>query len=106
MKSENLFWVVLLVCLTQSFFLIYLSSNIKELEFKVSVLSDEYDKSEKLLQRKRSEFQKQFKARKKERLENMRLIIREELSKHIEEHPDMTLHASQSHGAGLNTSAK
>lgn len=80
MKSENLFWVVLFVCITQSFFLIYLSSNIKELETKVAVLSAEKAERKNQKSTYREEKKERKKLREKERLKNIRQIIREELA--------------------------
>lgn len=106
MKSTHLFWVVLLVCLTQSFFLIYLSSNIKVLEAQVSVLASEYEKMEKAQLQKRDELQSKREMRKKERLENIRLMISEEFDKHLEKQEVVQKHASKETGVSLNTASK
>jgi len=106
MKSKHLFWVVLLVCLTQSFFLIYLSSNIKVLETQVSILASEYEKMEQVQLQRREQFQAQFKSRKKERLNSIRMLISEELNKHHKKQEDMIKHAAKESGTSLNAGSK
>ncbi len=82
MKTQNLFWVVLLVCITQSFFLIYLSSHIRILEEKVEHLSEEQNKSVELKQAFLSNVKQNFKQRHDKRLETIRAVIRQELDAH------------------------
>ncbi|WP_196140295.1 hypothetical protein [Aliikangiella sp. G2MR2-5] len=50
MKAERLFGAILLICLAQSFFLIYLSSNVKQLDKRVAELSQKTEENAKLSQ--------------------------------------------------------
>ena len=93
MKTQNLFWVVLLVCITQSFFLIYLSSHIRILEEKVEHLSEEQNKSIELKHEFLTNVQQNFKQRREKRLETIRAVIRQELDAHHAE--KMAMHSHQ-----------